>query len=69
MLLALPIAERLRSARHVLIAGAGGGFDALAGHLHYRDLIEHSRTPMDVSLAIEAYREGVAMRPRRAIPH
>jgi hypothetical protein len=43
--------------------------DALAAQLHYRDAIEDSRTPMEVSLAIEAYREGVVVRPRRAIPH
>lgn len=43
--------------------------DALADHLHYRDRIEHSRTPMDVSLAIEAYREEAVIRPRRPIPH
>ncbi|HEX6684066.1 MAG TPA: DUF1152 domain-containing protein [Candidatus Limnocylindrales bacterium] len=43
--------------------------DGLADQLHYRDRIEHSRTPMEVSLAIEAYREEIAARPRRAIPH
>ena len=37
--------------------------------LRYRDLIEHSRTPLEVGLAIEAYRERTEVRPRRAIPH
>ncbi|NUT04921.1 MAG: DUF1152 domain-containing protein [Hamadaea sp.] len=45
------------------------GLDALAGELRYRDLIEHSRTPLEVGLAIEAYRERTEVRPRRAIPH
>ncbi|WP_027346952.1 DUF1152 domain-containing protein [Hamadaea tsunoensis] len=45
------------------------GLDALAAQLRYRDLIEHSRTPGEVALAIEEYREGIEVRPRRLIPH
>ncbi|MFC7761766.1 hypothetical protein ACFQY4_29770 [Catellatospora bangladeshensis] len=44
--------------------------DGLARHVHYLDGLERTRTPMEVALAIEAYREGLdRTRARRAIPH
>ncbi|HKD99303.1 MAG TPA: DUF1152 domain-containing protein [Micromonosporaceae bacterium] len=38
-------------------------------HLHYRERIEHTRTAIDMSMAIEAYRREADLRPRRSIPH
>lgn len=44
--------------------------DGLAAHVHYRDRLEGTRTPMEVSLAIEEYRDTLDRpRPRRLIPH
>lgn len=48
----------------------GFDLDGLARHVHYLDALEHTRTPMQVALAIEEYREGLDRpRPRRPIPH
>lgn len=38
-------------------------------HLHYRERIEDTRTALDMSAAIAAYRHGATLRPRRSIPH
>jgi hypothetical protein len=44
--------------------------DGLARHVHYLPGLERTRTPMEVGLAIEEYRDGLAEhRSRRAIPH
>jgi hypothetical protein len=37
-------------------------------HLHYRAKIEGTRTAMEVGLAIEAYRDQAAIKPRASIP-
>ncbi|MEV4412012.1 DUF1152 domain-containing protein [Catellatospora sp. NPDC049609] len=44
--------------------------DGLARHVHYLDSLERTRTPMEVALAIEEYRDGLdRTRARRPIPH
>jgi hypothetical protein len=44
--------------------------DGLARHVHYIDRLERTRTPMEVGLAIEEYRDSLQhTRPHRRIPH
>lgn len=77
-----PLFARLHSARNVLIAGAGGGFDVFAGlplgvalrglgkRVHYLPALDGTRTAFDVALAIEDYRDNNdERRPKRALPH
>ncbi|WP_344134351.1 DUF1152 domain-containing protein [Luedemannella flava] len=43
--------------------------DGLASHVHYLPSLERTRTPMEVALAIEEYRDSVpTTRPRRPLP-
>ena len=41
----------------------------LVDHNLYLDALEATETVWDVQLAIEAYRAGLALRDRQAIPH
>lgn len=80
-----PLFAALASARRVLIAGAGGGFDVYAGlplalalraqgaevHLAnlYLDRLENTYGRRQVISRIEAFRDEVTTRIPRAFPH
>jgi hypothetical protein len=42
---------------------------SLAGNVKYLDRLERTRTSHEVAYAIEDYRDSVAHRPRRSLPH
>ncbi|MEU1429667.1 DUF1152 domain-containing protein [Nocardia sp. NPDC005746] len=46
----------------------GFDLDAVAGRVLYRNEIEDAATPYDVAAAIEAFRDRIPLRARRAIP-
>ncbi|MFC9998169.1 DUF1152 domain-containing protein [Nocardia sp. NPDC127526] len=46
----------------------GFELDAVAGQVKYREHIEHATSPFEVAAAIEAFRDQIPLRPRRAIP-
>lgn len=46
----------------------GFDLDAVADRVLYRHEIAHTTTPFEVAAAIEAFRDHIALRPRRTIP-
>ncbi len=67
-----PLFDCLASARRILVAGAGGGFDVNAGLPLALSLMHQGKEVQLANLtfsAVEVFREEVRQRPPRRIPH